>query len=163
EQTADAISLWSKEPPMPVPTPCHPSDRILRALGSGQLDDAGADAAFAHLAICPACRARAASLSDDGFLERLRAAHSAWPSPVGRAGPTPVTGAPVAAWVPSAVPVSAVPPELLNHDQYEVFHELARGGMGIVYLSRNKLLDRPEVLKVINQAYLNQPGALERF
>jgi hypothetical protein len=35
--------------------------------------------------------------------------------------------------------------------------------MGVVYLARNKLMDRLEVLKVVNQALLDRPGAVERF
>ena len=35
--------------------------------------------------------------------------------------------------------------------------------MGVVYLGRNRLMDRLEVLKVVNQALLDQPGALDRF
>ena len=49
-------------------------------------------------------------------------------------------------------PTPAVPPELRDHPQYEVLRELGRGGMGVVYLARNKLMDRPEVLKVVNKA-----------
>src|SRR5262249_36899605 len=56
-----------------------------------------------------------------------------------------------------------VPPELRDHPQYEVLKELGQGGMGVVYLARNKLLDRPEVLKMINQRLLGDPGAAERF
>ena len=35
--------------------------------------------------------------------------------------------------------------------------------MGVVYLAKNKLMDRLEVLKVINKALLDRPGAVERF
>src|SRR5579859_8027389 len=35
--------------------------------------------------------------------------------------------------------------------------------MGVVYLARNKLMDRLEVLKVINKELLDRPGAVERF
>ena len=49
-------------------------------------------------------------------------------------------------------------PELVNHPQYEVIRELGRGGMGVVYLARNKLMDRLEVLKVLNKEMLGQTG-----
>ena len=46
---------------------------------------------------------------------------------------------------------------------YQVLRELGRGGMGVVYLAKNKLMDRLEVLKVINRTLLDHPGAVERF
>ena len=35
--------------------------------------------------------------------------------------------------------------------------------MGVVYLAKNKLMDRLEVLKVVNKTLLDRPGAVERF
>src|SRR5271166_4967163 len=63
----------------------------------------------------------------------------------------------------AASPIANLPPELVNHSQYEVLRELGRGGMGVVYLAKNKLMDRLEVLKVVNKALLDRPGAVERF
>jgi serine/threonine protein kinase len=54
-------------------------------------------------------------------------------------------------------------PELRDHPQYEVLRELGRGGMGVVYLAKNKLMDRLEVLKVVNKQLLGDAGAAERF
>jgi formylglycine-generating enzyme required for sulfatase activity/tRNA A-37 threonylcarbamoyl transferase component Bud32 len=45
---------------------------------------------------------------------------------------------------------SAVPPELRELPQYEDVRKLGGGGMGVVYLARNRLMDRPEVLKVLS-------------
>jgi formylglycine-generating enzyme required for sulfatase activity/tRNA A-37 threonylcarbamoyl transferase component Bud32 len=56
-----------------------------------------------------------------------------------------------------------LPPELRNHPLYEVQRELGRGGMGVVYLAKNKIMDRLEVLKVINKKLLDRPGAMDRF
>ncbi|MGH7226846.1 MAG: serine/threonine-protein kinase, partial [Gemmataceae bacterium] len=56
-----------------------------------------------------------------------------------------------------------LPPELANNPQYEILRELGRGGMGVVYLAKNKLMDRLEVLKVVNKALIDHPAAVERF
>src|SRR5487761_1354918 len=57
----------------------------------------------------------------------------------------------------------SAPPELADHPDYELIKELGQGGMGTVYLTRNRMMDRMEVLKVISTALLARPGALERF
>jgi serine/threonine protein kinase len=139
--------------------PAHPSDYILHALGSGTLDDAGAGAVVAHLEACADCRARASTICGDGFLDRLRAARLLSPD---KPEPADTTASPPAR-APAAPAAPAVPLELCDHPQYEVVRELGRGGMGIVYLARNRLLDRPEVLKVVNQRLLNRPETAERF
>jgi serine/threonine protein kinase len=133
----------------------HPSAEILLALASGKLDDAGASAVIAHLDDCSSCCQKAASLSGDSFLERLRAAH-------GRSG-TPVPSKPLFGIAAAVSPTPAVLPELRDHPDYEVLRELGRGGMGVVYLAKNRRMDRLEVLKVVNRQLLDHPGAVERF
>lgn len=46
---------------------------------------------------------------------------------------------------------------------YEVLRELGRGGMGVVYLARNTLMDRLEALKVVNKERVGRQEAVERF
>jgi serine/threonine protein kinase len=60
-------------------------------------------------------------------------------------------------------PSPTILPELRDHPQYEVMRELGRGGMGVIYLAKNKLMDRLEVLKVVNKQMLGEAGATERF
>jgi serine/threonine protein kinase len=149
----------------------HPSPDVLRALASGQLDDATAEAVVAHLEGCPACCQAAGNLSGDSLLRRLRAAQPTPPTTSDPPGPgnTRVESAPQglarppdpAPMTPEAPP--AVLPELRDHPQYEVLRELDRGGMGVVYLAKNRLMDRLEVLKVVNKALLGRPGLAERF
>ena len=59
--------------------------------------------------------------------------------------------------------VDPIPPALAASIEHEVLREISRGGMGVVYLARNRRMDRLEALKVVNEALLKQAGALERF
>src|SRR5262245_51327734 len=125
----------------------HPSADTLAAYSLGKLDDRTARTVAAHLETCAACR-RAADAARDSFVDRLRDAHST----AGGASGSSVPSAPAGA-----------PPQTLDHPDYEVVRELGRGGMGVVYLARNRLMGRLEVLKVVNRALLDRPGVEERF
>src|SRR5262249_60455532 len=111
---------------------------------------------------CSAGRGPAAALSGDSFLRRLRAARPSGATTAHARGAGDTQGAKTGTPTESYVP-PAILPELRHHPQYEVVRELGRGGMGVVYLARNKLMDRPEVLKVVGKHLLNSPGAAERF
>jgi serine/threonine protein kinase len=68
---------------------------------------------------------------------------------------------------PSATPLpeslAGLPAELRDHPTYEVQRELGRGGMGVVYLARNKVMNRLEVLKVLQDRLAGRPELLTRF
>ena len=53
--------------------------------------------------------------------------------------------------------------ELANHPDYEIVRGLGAGGMGVVYLAHNRLVGRDEVLKVMGQHIIGEPGVLDRF
>jgi serine/threonine protein kinase len=137
----------------------HPAADALCGFAAGQLDDPTAAAIMNHLDGCPDCCRAVAALSGDDFLARLRQAHGPGSTPAPAEAPAGAARAPK----PAAGPIADLPPELINNPQYEVLRELGRGGMGVVYLARNKLMDRLEVLKVVNKALLDCPGAVERF
>jgi serine/threonine protein kinase len=124
----------------------HPTDATLQALAEGRLTDAAARQLTEHLDVCPECRARAGSLTDN------RAG--------GQGNDSRPPSAPAAL---KAAPPAGVPRELADLAGYEVVRELGRGGMGVVYLARNKMMDRLEVLKMVSKAQVGRPEAIERF
>jgi serine/threonine protein kinase len=61
-------------------------------------------------------------------------------------------------------PADTLPPELVDHSDYEIVRELGRGGMRVIYLAKNKLMKgRPEVLKFVGRHLLDRPSVLDRF
>src|SRR5262249_34929590 len=58
---------------------------------------------------------------------------------------------------------ASVPQELADHPEYEILRKLGEGGMGVVYLAQHRLMGRYEVLKVMGQHIVEQPGVLDRF
>ena len=147
----------------------HPTDRILHDYGLGKLGDPAASAVDSHLEACEACQRRVAELSGDSFLSRLRDAGARPDTPA--PGPAPAGGAKKTdspsdpASVPSHDPdlARSLPPELADSRQYQMLRELGRGGMGVVYLARNQLMNRLEALKILNKEMLERTGMYDRF
>ncbi len=157
-----------------------PAEFLIQGFKLGRLDAATAETVGRHLQTCAACRDRAfggtlsaaaenpaggappgrtASRVDRTFVPGESISNAVRPAetvpPGAAAGRAPSA--------PSAAPGTGIPSELANHPDYEVVKELGRGGMGVVYLARNRMMDRLEVLKVVSKSLLDRPGALERF
>jgi len=149
---------------MDAPQALHPSEQTLRAYGLGKLDDSTAESVHKHLESCSACGRRVAELSSDSFLGRIRDAQvrseSLVPVASSPAGPSGLTSGMNS---PARPPVGTLPPELVDHPDYEIVRELGRGGMGVVFLAHNRLLGRHEVLKLIGGDIIERPGVLDRF
>jgi serine/threonine protein kinase len=140
----------------------HPSQNDLSAFGLGKLDAAAADAISGHLGQCAHCRAQVAELSDDSFLGRIRAARGPDATMSGQSEFHERDGDGDANSARPPAP-ETLPPELLDHPDWEVIRELGRGGMGVVYVAKNKLTGRLEVLKVVGRHLIERPGVADRF
>jgi tRNA A-37 threonylcarbamoyl transferase component Bud32 len=154
---------------MNAPHANHPSPAQLAAFAVGKLTDGDARAVAAHLQSCPDCRRAAERAPGDSFVARVRDARPTQ-SPGGTPLPDPVAagGPPAASSATGGPPVATspapdLPPELVNHPRYQILRELGRGGMGVVYQARQTAMDRSVVIKVISQALLEHPDAVERF
>ena len=132
----------------------HPAREVLEAFGLGKLDDASATEVGHHLETCVDCTRQVAEVSSDSLIDQLRKAN--------RSDGTPASGKGMAPIATPALPAS-VPVELQNNPQYEILRELGAGGMGVVYLAKNKLMERLEVLKVISTGMMRKAGAFDRF
>ena len=144
----------------------HPTEQILRSYGLGKLDDASAESVSKHLETCSDCQGRVAEMSSDSFLGRFRDAGVRPGSP----GSGPVVSSlaglsmlDTGSKTPAPPARSTLPPDLADHPDYEIIRELGQGGMGTVYLAKNRLMGRHEVLKVVSSHLVNRNGVLDRF
>jgi hypothetical protein len=147
-------------------TPVHPDDQTLQSYGSRRLDAASAESVDKHLESCLTCQRRVAAITGHGPPRQHRDAQARAVSQASvqfvalLSGPS--TREPFQR-SQSPLLVSSLPQGLSDHPDYEVIRELGQGGMGVVYLARNKLMDRLEVLKVVGSHLMDLPEVVERF
>lgn len=126
-------------------------------------DDAATARISAHAETCADCRHAVARVPSDSFIGKLRNALNCAASE-GQSTLLARTDTDLDHHRNSRAKASfAAPAELANHPDYELIGEIGRGGMGVVYLAKNRMMDRLEVLKVLNKSLLAKPNAIERF
>jgi serine/threonine protein kinase len=144
----------------------HPSLADLKAFGLGKLAPTSAETVLQHVETCLDCQRAVAESSGDSFLGRLRAAQSVNGTKPPEKSLSGVARSLTQPAPPNPFPVESAcpfPPELTGNSEYEIVKELGRGGMGVVYLARNTLMGREEVLKVMGRDVMARPGAVDRF
>ena len=153
-----------------------PDATLLSNFALGKIDALATERVSQHLAVCADCSQKVANATVDGSVDHM---HSAGDAGAPRLNPgRTFVDHEAAGGVETTVDLPKSPqrlsghnqsasvptrPELANHPDYEIVKELGHGGMGVVYLARNRMMDRLEVLKVLNESLLERPGALERF
>jgi WD40 repeat protein len=149
--------------------PDHPDSDRLREFARGALGDDELERIAEHLQRCDTClTAVDGLLAADGFLDRLRSARTLsgesqeseverWEAAralrrrLGRSSRSSQDG----------TAEGQSPPHEVG--EYEVFREVGRGGMGVVYQARHRGLRRPVALKMILTGVFSSETQRQRF
>src|SRR5262245_55868504 len=152
-------------------TTSHPAHEELVRFGHGLLPAEERQAVEAHVATCDECTAKLTALDADSLALLLRdgpqlaGCPDATPLPRSLEGPTaPLPGLSLRAeGARGGDGPGAVPEPLRDHPRYRVLRPIGRGGMGNVYLTEHRHMDRLVALKVIDPEILDNPAAVRRF
>jgi Protein kinase domain/Domain of Unknown Function (DUF1080) len=125
----------------------HPSALDLTAYVRGTLSSSAAQWVGQHLQECADCRTAAAILRSAPATEIA-------------AGQGAATYSDAATQIHSP---ADIPSALRDHPRYRILRQLGRGGMGVVYQAEHRVMERLVAIKVITQALVDKPEAVERF
>ncbi|MFO0847304.1 MAG: protein kinase [Gemmataceae bacterium] len=145
---------------MTSPVAAHPSPDRLAAFAAGRVGDAELAAIAAHIAGCSTCCGQLDRPTADPMLAMLRQAAAGDDAPDSRTEAVKALRGGLSHWgastfwgigavtPPAAAPRPAEPmPEWVG--DYELEAEVGRGGMGVVYRTRHRTLNRPAAVKMI--------------
>ncbi len=161
----------------------HPHPEQLKAFTLGQLEPDNIEEIGQHLTQCEECCETLQTIPGDTFITLIRQ------SKAGQAQPKPplpeqtidLPAAPqpdasssvnpslaptldaVGANVSTVEATVKINDDLLNHPRYHVVGLLGQGGMGAVYQAEHRMMQRTVALKVINQEFVSNQAAVDRF
>jgi hypothetical protein len=149
-------------------TASHPTPEALTAYGLGKLTDPETEVVARHLSTCADCRRLVEGLPADSLVGLVRSTKQATVLPAADPAHAP-TGPGLgqsqlrSPAEPPLPPPADLPPELADHPRYRILRVLGRGGMGVVYEAEHRHMGRKVALKVVSQALVDRPEAVERF
>jgi formylglycine-generating enzyme required for sulfatase activity len=148
-------------------TASHPTPEVLTAYGLGKLTDPETEVVARHLSTCADCRRLVEGLPADSLVGLVRSTKQATVLPAADPAHAPTEPGLGQSQLTSPAepppPPADLPPELAEHPRYRILRVLGRGGMGVVYEAEHRHMGRKVALKVISQALVDRPEAVERF
>jgi serine/threonine protein kinase/WD40 repeat protein len=165
----------------PLPSVKHPNDETLHAFLEGKVSTDLTSRIRVHLKSCTTCRNRIDEIHAEDLLSRESVQMAGNDQPVNANLPSNhEVNSNLSSH--SQRPVSAskkkVPPNrpsepasdakllasfLADHPTYRLIKEIARGGVGVLYLVEHRITGRHEALKVMNPNLAERPDVQERF